>query len=155
VAVRVADCLPLLLADDGSGAVAAVHAGWRGVVAGVVAAGFQALRSVGGGPASGIHAALFPHIRSCCFEVGEGVAEQLVAAYPGGADDAAIIDRGRPRPHVNLAAIVRAQLAALGVTGDRIDEVPGCTRCGGDRFCSYRRDGKAAGRHLAGIAVRG
>ncbi len=75
VGVRVADCVPVLLADARSGDVAAVHAGWRGVVAGVVPAAVAAL-----GPAPSLVAAVGPCIGACCFEVGLDVAELIARA---------------------------------------------------------------------------
>jgi copper oxidase (laccase) domain-containing protein len=61
--------------------------------------------------------------------------------------------RPGPKPHVELAALVRAQLMAAGVLAERIDDVPGCTRCDSERFFSFRRDGQASGRHLAAIVA--
>jgi YfiH family protein len=130
VGVRVADCVPILLADSKTGAVAAVHAGWRGVVAGVVASAMK------------LHAfdlaAIGPCIGPCCFEIGDDVIEKL-------------------RPHVrdrhgDLRAAVRAQLALAGL--ENIDDVHGCTKCDASRFFSFRRDGEASGRHLAVISTR-
>ena len=130
VGVRVADCVPILLADSKTGAAAAVHAGWRGVVAGVIASAMKR------------HAfdlaAIGPCIGPCCFEIGDDVIEKL-------------------RPHVrdrhgDLRAAVRAQLAAAGL--ENIDDVQGCTKCDASRFFSFRRDGEASGRHLAVISTR-
>ncbi len=149
VGVSVADCVPVLLIDRATGAAAAVHAGWRGVVAEAVGVGVHALigADASSDRARSVHAAIFPHIRVCCFEVGEDVAEPLAAAGAG----ALAIDRSRAKPHVNLAMIVRAQLEQLGLAPLRIDDVPGCTRCEADRFFSFRRDGKRSGRHIAAI----
>jgi len=152
VGVRVADCVPLLLLDTRSGAVAAVHAGWRGTVRGVVEAGVHNLLATGAGDPSALRAAALPHIRRCCFEVGDDVALELLAATPG--RDLSVIDRSRPKPHVDLTAIVSAKLRALGVPADAIDAVGGCTRCEPERFFSFRRDGKQSGRHLAVIVSR-
>jgi YfiH family protein len=144
VGVRTADCVPVLLVDPVTRRVAAVHAGWRGVALGVVPAAIEALAV----PASRLVAALFPHIRSCCFEVGEDVAEQL-AELPGAP--AAIARRQGDKPHVDLARLVQAQLMAAEVASQNVDDVPGCTRCQPERFFSYRRDGRASGRHLTAI----
>jgi YfiH family protein len=152
VGVRVADCLPLLLADPVTGSVAAVHAGWRGAEAGVVRAAVEALLRIPGVLAQNLVAAIFPHIRSCCFEVGDDVAARLQSVCP---DDPVVSRREGNKPHVDLAALVRAHLAAVGVTAERVQDVPGCTRCDPTRFFSYRRQGEIAGRHLAAIAVRG
>ena len=152
VGVRVADCVPVLLFDTRSGAVAAVHAGWRGTVRGVVEAGLQTLLATGAGDPSALRAAVLPHIRRCCFEVGDDVALELLAATPD--RDRSVIDRSRSKPHVDLTAIVSAKLRALGVPAGSIDVVAGCTRCEPERFFSFRRDGKQSGRHLAAIVSR-
>ena len=150
IGVRIADCAPLLVFDTESGAVAALHAGWRGTVGGVVASGVQALLARGAGRSGALAVAIFPHIRRCCFEVGDDVAAELVAASP----DAEVVDRSRGKPRVDLTAILVAQLAALGVPRERVDDVAGCTRCEAQRFFSFRRDGKQSGRHLAAIVSR-
>lgn len=138
VAVRVADCVPILLADPRSGGVLAVHAGWRGVVAGIIP---RALEIASANAVRISIAAIGPCIGPCCFEVGEEVAAKLEA----------FIDRREgDKSFVDLRRAVRAQLA--GVTG--IEDVPGCTKHEEDQFFSHRRDGDAAGRHLAVIVAR-
>jgi YfiH family protein len=148
--VRVADCAALLLADPTSGRVAAVHAGWRGTEAGVVPRAVEALASRGAHPAH-LLAALFPHIERCCFEVGDEVAQRLLAASPD-RDVVALGARGRP--HVDLRRVLHAQLLAAGLAPSRIDHVAGCTMCDAARFFSFRRDGARSGRHLCAIVAR-
>jgi hypothetical protein len=143
VAVVTADCVPILLADPGSGRVAAVHAGWRGTESGVLPAALAALASAGS-PSPGLVAVIGPHIRVCCFEVGLDVAERLAAV-------GARIERPGKTPHASLAAALAHQLSAAGVTA--IDDVGGCTKHEALRFHSYRRDGKGAGRQISAIAV--
>jgi YfiH family protein len=138
VGVRVADCVPVLVADPASGAVAAIHAGWRGVEAGVIASG---VRLLGG---NGLVAAIGPCIGPCCFEVGKDVAARLGFVVREAGDKA----------YVDLRGAVRAQLRALGLADERIDDVPGCTRHAPERFHSFRRDGANSGRMLASIASR-
>ncbi len=151
VGVRVADCLPLLVGDPVTGTAAAIHAGWRGVEAGVVRAALEQLLCFPGVRASHLVAAVFPHIRPCCFEVGQDVADRLQALYP----DISVLSRpSGNKPHVDLAGIVRAQLAAAGVLEQHMDDVAGCTRCDAASFHSYRREGQRAGRHLAAMAVK-
>jgi YfiH family protein len=144
---RVADCAPVLLANPRTGAVAAVHSGWRGTVLRAVEVGVRAV-SDRGGPSS-LVAAIGPLIERCCFEVGEDVALELAASSPLGE---AVIDRSRPRPHVDLRRVLAAQLKALGVVA--VEQVGGCTRCDFERFHSFRRDGTASGRLLAAIVAR-
>lgn len=150
VGVRVADCLALLLADPDSGAVAAIHAGWRGVATGVVGAGLNALIAQSSSRSERIRAAIFPHIRCCCFEVGEDVAKQLAAISP----DLGAVYRRQNRFFADLSAIVRAQLLQKALAQENIDDVGGCTRCDSFNFFSYRREAERCGRHLAAIVVR-
>jgi YfiH family protein len=145
--VKVADCVPILVADRKTGAVAAVHSGWQGTAVDVVGSAVAALRAwIGDGD---FMAAVGPHIEVCCFEVGEDVAAKLEACAPG----VNVARRGRgPRPYVDLRAIVHHQLRAVGI--EDIDDVRGCTRCDADRFFSYRRDRETSGRQLAAIVAR-
>lgn len=147
--VRMADCPAVLLADCESGAVAAVHSGWRGTVQGAAIAGVEVLRDLLGrqpGRRERLIAAIGPHIERCCFEVGQDVADEIAACSSLGAD---IIEQRDPRPHVDLRRALEAQLRAAGV--EDIDHVPGCTMCDAEHFHSYRRDGPRSGRMLAAI----
>ncbi|HVJ93468.1 MAG TPA: polyphenol oxidase family protein [Labilithrix sp.] len=154
VAVRVADCVPVLIADRASGRVAAVHAGWRGVEAGVVRVSVGHLAEApGAGRPQSFAAAIGPCIGACCFEVGSDVAERIAAA----STHEVVTRRVGDKAFVDLRAAVRFQLRSLGLTDDAIDDVPGrgpagCTRCDRARFYSYRRDGDASGR-LVGVIV--
>lgn len=138
IGVRVADCVPVLVARTDTGAVAAIHAGWRGVVAGVVPAGVELLGR------TTLLAAIGPCIGACCFEVGADV----------GARIGFVTRRAGEKAYVDLRAAVRAQLRALGLADDAIDDVPGCTKHEPGRFHSFRRDGANSGRMLAAIATR-
>ena len=144
-AVRSADCVPILLADRRSGAVAAVHAGWRGAVNGVLSRAIDALRAIAQDPS--LIAAIGPHISLGAFEVSEDVAETLLSA----SRDPLIVDRSRPKPHVDLRRMLRAELHAQGLAHSAIDDVWGCTVSEPERFFSFRRDGKVSGRHLSAI----
>jgi hypothetical protein len=157
VAVRVADCVPVLVADPASGRVAAIHAGWRGVVGGVIDAAVRMMvEGRGAGATSGFVAAIGPCIGACCFEVGADVAEQIAKA-----SDPSVVarrDEARGKAFVDLRRAVRSQLRGLGLSDASIDDVPsaeihvGCTRCDAARFYSYRRDGDRSGR-LVGVIV--
>ncbi len=145
LSVATADCVPVVL--TGERVVAAVHAGWRGIVAGVIPATLRALRAV-----SGDHRALVawvgPAIGPCCYEVGDEVAAAVADA--SGPEVRSPGPRGRP--HLDLHRAVARQLDAAGISiGGRVVE---CTRCSSDLLWSYRRDGERAERNLAFVWLR-
>lgn len=148
VGIRVADCVPILLADPDVGAVAAAHAGWRGVVAGIVGSTFRA--AAGRGVTLRV-AAIGPCIGPCCFEVSHEIAAQIAEAA---GEPEVIARRTDAKSYVDLRRAVRAQLRREGLDDAHIDDVPGCTRCDEEHFFSYRRDSERAGRHLAIIVAR-
>lgn len=149
-AVRTADCVPVLLADPESGRVAAVHAGWRGVVQRVVAATVDR-SSLLGSPPERLLVAIGPHISAAAFEVGPDVAAELERA--SNARDAVERRPGR-KPVVALRRIIEAQLLELGVRPSNIDGVIGCTYSEPERFFSHRRDGARSGRMLSAIVPK-
>lgn len=148
VGVRVADCVPILLADTTTRTVAAVHAGWRGVALGVIDATRAAADEAG---ARFDVAAIGPCIGPCCFEVGADVAEKIAAATTPDV----VARRAGDKAWVDLRRAARHQLTAIGLRDDRVEDVPGCTYCDAERFFSHRRDGEASGRHLAFIVAPG
>lgn len=149
-AVRSADCVPVLLADRRSGAVMAIHAGWRGVVCGAVEEGVACLLAHVPAGAE-LLAAIGPHISRAAFEVSEDVAAELAAACP--VPGAVTRDAGA-KPHVDLRFIVTQKLLALGLNEASVDQVGGCTWSEPERYFSFRRDGKVSGRHLSAIVPR-
>lgn len=128
VLVRAADCLPVALA--GGGVVAMVHAGWRGLAAGVLEEGVASLLALGA--TDPLHAAIGPGAGPCCYEVGDDVRAAFGAT-------------GRT---LDIKGIARERLAAAGVAS--VEDVGVCTICDEDHF-SFRREGAAAGRQ-AGMA---
>jgi YfiH family protein len=156
VAVRVADCAPVLLGDPVTGRVVAVHAGWRGVEAGIVRVAVNHLLSRGArADARDYVAAIGPCIGACCFEVGLDVARRIADASSKGA----VTRRSGDKAYVDLRAAIRAQLDLLGLRSERIDDVPGpgqegCTRCDRARFYSFRRDGDESGRLVGAVIAR-
>jgi YfiH family protein len=147
VGVRTADCIPILFGDRETGAVAAVHAGWRGVASAIAIAAVEHLRAGGIDPKR-LVAAIGPHIRGDAFEVGPEVVTAL-APVAFGAD---YVVHNDPKPYVDLARVVRAQLAHAGVAD--VDDVGGCTLTEPARFYSHRRDRGRTGRHLSAIVAR-
>lgn len=129
--VLTADCIPVAL--GARGAVAALHAGWRGLAAGVLQEGVRALREVGG--RGEMVAVVGPCAGACCYEVGE----EVHAAFAGAHRDGRLID---------LRAIAHEKLLEAGVA--RVFDFEACTICD-ERFFSHRREGIRAGRQ-AGLA---
>jgi polyphenol oxidase len=149
--VRVADCAPILMADTKTGAVAAVHAGWRSTVQRIAAAALDALRASFGTDPRDVVAAIGPSLGACCGEMGEEVVQ---AFRDAGHDDGAIArwfirEPGR-RPHFDLWRANREQLEQTGVPPDAIHVAGLCTRTHSDVFHSYRAAGPGAGR-MAGV----
>jgi YfiH family protein len=132
-AILTADCLPVLLAADTGGLVAAAHAGWRGLALGVVEATVHALKV----PPGRLMAWLGPAIGPKHFEVGPEVREELLRADAGG--ESAFLPNERGRFMADLAKLVRRRLTTLGV--GRIYGGGECTFAAGDRYFSHRRDG--------------
>ena len=139
VAVRTADCIPVLLVDPQNRAVAAVHAGWRGTAAQIVRHSIASMHNRFGTTPADLQAAIGPGIGKCCYEVGPEVAAQFG-------------EQGRA--HIDLAAANRAQLEAAGVTPRRIYASNLCTMCRADEFHSFRRDREAAGRMHSFAGIR-
>jgi hypothetical protein len=166
VAIQTADCVPILMADPRTGAVAAVHAGWRGLAARTPEAAVAALGRAFGTEPSDIVAAIGPAIGACCYKVGEDVFkdarfpdERRTRWFTARAQRsernpaAAGVQTGGRQGHWffdgNLAA--RDQLEKAGVSALRIFAAGLCTASHPSAFCSYRRDGRAAGRMAAAI----
>jgi hypothetical protein len=146
LAVSVADCVPILLAETRGSAIAAVHAGWRGTKQRIVANAIGRLRSERNMAARSLRAWIGPAAGSCCYEVGEEVAKLF--------HDEAVV-RSDDRTTLNLALENRRQLVMAGVPEEAIEVDGRCTICGGDLFHSYRRDGDRSGRMLAAIHISG
>jgi YfiH family protein len=132
LAVLVADCVPVLLADPGAGVVGAVHAGRAGAAAGVVDRAVEAMTRLGA-TAAGTDVLLGPAVCGACYEVPAALRDEVTAALPGSA---ATTRRGTPG--LNLRAGIGRRLAELGV--DRVVADPRCTAEDPELF-SYRRDG--------------
>jgi YfiH family protein len=152
IAVVTADCVPILLADARGHAVAAVHAGWRGLARGVIPRAVAALRQALP-PSADLRAVVGPCIGACCYEIDEPV---VVAMQPRFGAELGGAARGHGDGHalLDLALLARADLLREGVSPEVIGGFPAaCTRCDPDRFHSYRRDGARAGRLLHWIAA--
>lgn len=135
--VLTADCLAVIVA--GPGGVAALHAGWRGLAGGVIGAGVSRLRQLG--IEGALEAAIGPHARACCYEVGEEVHEVFAAAGYGQA---------RAGRNLDMTLVARRQLEEAGVSA--VHDLGLCTMCSDPTlFFSHRRDRGITGRQ-AGLA---
>ncbi|HEV2064685.1 MAG TPA: polyphenol oxidase family protein, partial [Thermoanaerobaculia bacterium] len=139
--VQTADCVPIVLAAPGGVGVA--HAGWRGSAKNAANAAVEALTNLGSFPFD-VRAWIGPSIRACCYEVGGEVAAQFAGEFARASCGGKF--------HVDLAAVNASQLEAAGVPRESISIHPACTKCGGEKFASFRRDGEAAGRMIALVA---
>jgi len=153
VGVVTADCVPVLLAGASGHHVAAVHAGWRGLAAGVVEAAASELAAAAGEP---LVAAVGPHIRVCCYEVDAPVVDALTTRFGAPVVEGAL-QPSRPGHHrVDLEALALADLARAGLSPAGVGTAAaGCTACDAERFHSYRRDGEASGRMLHWVTAGG
>jgi YfiH family protein len=146
LSVRVADCVPVLLGDRRTGAVAAIHAGWKGTAAGAVIAAVESLRSTYGTNPGDLIAAVGPSIGPCCYEVGPDLTSHF-SAHP----EAATWFTPDARPRLDLWRATRDQLARAGVPPEQIHVCELCTFDHPALFHSFRRDGTSAGRLVAAI----
>lgn len=144
VGVKTADCVPVILGDARSRAVAAIHAGWRGTLALIVAKTIERMREQYGTRAADIRAAIGPAARGCCYEVGTEVIEAFRESFPDAADLLTPTRAGHAL--IDLQRANRQQLIAAGVQQERIHVAPLCTMCRTDLFFSYRREKSLTGR---------
>jgi YfiH family protein len=171
LAIQTADCVPLLIVDRRVGACAAVHAGWRGMVARAPARAIDALQQRFGCRPGDLLAAIGPSIGACCYEVGADVRDAFRnAGFSDGESGAWFSDRPQPSPRnpsmpgltagrpahwfFDGWAAVRDQLQAMGLAAHQIHIAALCTASHTDVLCSYRREGARAGRMAAAIRPR-
>jgi hypothetical protein len=133
--VRTADCIPVLLASPSEG-IALLHAGWRGLVAGILEAGVANFSEP-----HRLQVLFGPAIGPCCYEVGAEVASQFPAAVLSIASGS--------RPRLDLARAATLRLTALGIAADRVEAAPFCTRCHQHLLHSSRGSGAGPGRIFA------
>jgi YfiH family protein len=163
IAVRAADCVPLLLADTRTGAVAAVHAGWRGTAVGAARIAVETLRDQLGVDPADVTAALGPSIGACCYEVGTDLVDAFAAAgHPRDLIDRWFLARprergsgGHPPLRLDVAGANRDQLILAGIRQENIHTSDLCTAMHLDVLTSFRAEKDRAGRLWGVIRARG
>ena len=165
IAVGIADCVPVLVADPSKRVVAAFHAGWRGTVARIVEAGVARMQQSYGSRAEDLIAAIGPSIGSCCYKVGDEVYEQFASSFPYAAQlfrtestFNSPSEVAKPGKHLDLWEATRLQLLHAGLPDSRITVLASCTACSRDphgrlRYFSHRGEHGVAGRMLAVAGV--
>ena len=176
LAIKTADCVPILLADPEQQAVGAFHAGWRGTLARIVEKGVGVMRKEFGSDPANIKAAIGPGIHGCCYEVSEELRDQFESQFEYASDlfvenfDVDPVRRKYPmlflnarapghsevskQLHLDLVAANRRQLLAAGVLDRNISVSPLCTACHTDLLFSHRREHGKTGRMMAAIGIR-
>jgi YfiH family protein len=175
LAIQVADCVPVLVADKKRGAVGAFHAGWRGTAKRIVERGVGSMRAVFGSHAEELYAAIGPCIRSCCYAVGDEVIDEFQSQFAY-ADQlfSEVYDRDPikekypllfltarapghsnigPQTHLDLVEANRRQLLAAGIPEDHIWAAEECTSCRTDLLFSHRAEAGYTGRMMGVIGI--
>lgn len=150
IAVRAADCVPVLVADSHTGSVGAIHAGWRGLAAGAIGAGVDAMASEFGATAAHLHVAIGPHIGACCYEVGSDLVDAFVGAGHARVRVDEWFEKRGERLYLNMTDVARSQLAHAGVPVAQIHDAGLCTAMHLDILTSSRAEREKAGR-IAGV----
>jgi len=176
LAIKTADCVPVLVADVKRRAVGAFHAGWRGTVARVVEKGIGEMRHQFGSVPRNLRAAIGPSIRRCCYQVGPEVRAEFESQFSYADDlleevfDADAIHvrypmlflnqrapgHGElgPEIHLDLLEANRRQLLDTGMREEHISVIEGCTACDTTRYFSHRAEFGKTGRMMAVIGIR-
>ncbi len=151
VAVRTADCVPVLVHDPQRRVVAAIHAGWRGAVAGIVTKTITLMVARFGSDVTDLRVSIGPSAGPCCYEVDRPVLEQL----PGALTDwrRVVHDHRGDKARLDLKQLIRRQVERLGIDASNVSAVNLCTICHDDLFYSYRREGLVKGTMVSGITL--
>ena len=151
LSVLTADCLPILIADTEKRVIAAVHAGWRGTLLGIAGKAVRTMGAIFGSNPADIAAVLGPAIGRCCYEVGPEVTGAALDAFPFAGEYLELKEDGSGM--LDLVGINRRLLMTTGIPRDQISSIDLCTRCRGDLFYSYRREGEGTGRMFSGVML--
>ncbi|MER3424844.1 MAG: peptidoglycan editing factor PgeF [Nitrospiraceae bacterium] len=149
--VRTADCVPVLLNDPIRKVVAAVHAGWRGMVAGIIPKTISLLQKHFNSDPESMRIAIGPSAGPCCYEVDEQVLKPLRTGYPYWRS--VLRETGRTKALLDLKELIRHQAQTAGLNGEALWTVNVCTICHPALFYSYRREGVVKKTMVSGIML--
>lgn len=152
ITVRTADCVPVLMYDARRKVAAAVHAGWRGAVGGIIERTITLLYQRFATEPGALMLGVGPAIGPCCYEVDEWLVERVRGQVP--AWESLVRRNPGAKPRLDLPGLVWHQAVAAGVRPDNIDDIAMCTACRPELFYSYRRDGNVVGTMVSGIMLQ-
>lgn len=148
-----ADCVPVYFYDPVNGVIALAHSGWKGTLLNIANEAIKVLKEVYSCKPKNIHAAFGPHIRACCFEVDENVADSFLGTF-GWAEDF-ISRRTDGKRVIDLERIITRNLSISGVPEEKISGCSICTKCHNDIFFSHRGSNGRCGTGAAFLMIRG
>ena len=153
IGVKIADCVPILIGDPQTGAFAAIHAGWKGTLAGIVTHALQRMENEYQVQVEDLRAAIGPAAASCCYEVGDDVITAFKERFP--KSEALFTPTREGHARIDLFQANRDQLISAGVAANKIHTSGLCTMCRTDLFFSYRREKSVQGKVGRLMAVIG
>ncbi|MCP9454678.1 MAG: peptidoglycan editing factor PgeF [Nitrospira sp.] len=151
VAVRTADCVPVLMHDPQGNVVAAVHAGWRGTVAGIVEKTIVTMGTRFGTRPEHLRIGIGPSAGGCCYEVDSPVLDAVDHLYACAAQ--VVRNRRGSKGYLDLKQLIRQQALTIGVRPEAVFSVDLCTICHEALFFSYRREGRVVGTMVSAIGL--
>lgn len=145
--IKTADCVPVLIADPSTGAVAGIHAGWRGAASRIVERGFASMMALWKSDRADCLAAIGPSVCASCYEVGPEVLARFRSEFPYASR--IISNPHDDKAHLDLKTACAVQLELCGFELEQIFVSDACTICENQRFPSFRKEGARAGRMLS------
>lgn len=149
--VLTADCVPLVMYEPDSHAIAVIHAGWKGTVKKLAQKTALKMRDLYGSDLANIRVGIAPAAGSCCYEIGAEVENQFLANFP---NEKGIILERNGKKYLDLAQANLAQLTEIGLLKENIELSNICTICEHETFFSYRKEGGKTGRFGTGIMIK-
>ncbi|WP_028842854.1 peptidoglycan editing factor PgeF [Thermodesulfovibrio yellowstonii] len=149
IAIKTADCLPVLIFDPINKVIGAVHAGWRGTARGILKKTINKMLEIYGCKPKNLLLAFGPYIKGCCYEVGDEVIEEMKEENP----EEKYILRINGKKHIDIGVANFIQALSLGIKKENIWFSKNCTCCNHNEYASYRFHGKNAGRQYGIIGM--